>query len=100
MSWYPLDGTIFFIGSIAKQGPLDIVDDTDSSWKWGTGHHFFNTPSRFQESMISMGLSQDLGWREVMSWYVVGGEAYPVKGTTQQKPGRKRIFLIRGKSAP
>ena len=33
-----------------------------------------------------MGLSQDLDWREVMSWYAVGGAAYIVKATTQQKP--------------
>ena len=32
MSWYPLDGTIFFVGSIVEQGPLDIEDVTDSSW--------------------------------------------------------------------
>ena len=34
-----------------------------------------------------MGLSQDLDWREVMSWYAVGGEAYTVRGTAQQEPG-------------
>ena len=87
MSWYPLDGTIFFVGSTTEQGPLDIADVTDSSWQWGPGHHFFSSPSRFQESRINMGLSQDLDWREVMSWYAVGGEAYTVRGTTQQEPG-------------
>ena len=34
-----------------------------------------------------MGLNQDLDWREVMSWYAVGGEAYAVRVTTQQGPG-------------
>ena len=33
-----------------------------------------------------MGLSQDLDWREVMSWYAVGGAAYTVRGTTQKEP--------------
>ena len=35
-----------------------------------------------------MGLIQDLDWREVMSWYIVGGIDYTVRGTTQQEPGR------------
>ena len=34
-----------------------------------------------------MGLSQDLDWREVMSWYAVGGATYTVRGTAQQEPG-------------
>ena len=34
-----------------------------------------------------MGLSQELDWREVMSWYVVGGAAYAVTGTAQPEPG-------------
>ena len=34
-----------------------------------------------------MGLSQDLDWREVMSWYAVGGATYTVSGTTQQESG-------------
>ena len=33
MSWYPIDGMIFFIGSTTEQG-LDIADVTDSSWQW------------------------------------------------------------------
>ena len=45
MSWYPLGGTVFFVGSIAEQGPLDIVDVTDSSWQEGTGCRYFRTPS-------------------------------------------------------
>ena len=45
MSWYPLDGTVFFIGSTTEQGPLDITDVTDSRWQGGTGRHFFSTPS-------------------------------------------------------
>ena len=36
MIWYPLDGMIFFVGSTTEQGPLDMTDDTDSSWQWGT----------------------------------------------------------------
>ena len=87
MSWYPLDGAIFFIGIIAEQGPLHMIDVTDSSWQWDTGQHFFNIPSRLQESRISIGLSQGLDWREVMSWYTVGGAAYTVTGTAQQEPG-------------
>ena len=82
MSWYPLDGTVFFVGSTVEEGPLDITEVIDSSWQGGTGHHFFSTPSRFQESRISMGLSQDLDWREMMSWYAVGGAAYAATGTT------------------
>ena len=35
-----------------------------------------------------MGLSQELDWREVMSWYAVGGATYAVTGTAQQEPGR------------
>ena len=31
MSWYPLDGTVFFMGSRAEQETLDIVDVTNSS---------------------------------------------------------------------
>ena len=31
MSWYPLDGTVFFVGSTSDQGPLDIADVADSS---------------------------------------------------------------------
>ena len=65
MSWYPLDCTIFFVGSMTEQ-PLDIADVTNSSWQWGTGRHFFSTPSRFQQSRISVGLSQDLDWRELI----------------------------------
>lgn len=84
MSWYPLDGTIFFVGSTTEQGPLDIADVTDSSWQGGTGHHSFSTPSRFQQSRISVGLSQDLDWRGVMSWYTVDGTGYTVTGTAQQ----------------
>ena len=87
MSWYPLDGTVFFVASTVEQGPLDIVDVTDSSWQEGTGCRYFRTPSRFQESRISMGLSQELDWREVMSWYAVGGAAYAVTGTAQQELG-------------
>ena len=34
-----------------------------------------------------MGLSQDLDWREVMSWYAVGEATYTVRGTAQQEPG-------------
>ena len=83
MSWYPLDSTVFFVGSTTEQGPLDIVDVTDSSWQEGTGRRFFSTPSRFQESRINVGLIQDLDWREVMSWYAVGGASYTVIGTTQ-----------------
>ena len=82
MSWYPFDGTIFFIGSTAEQGPLDITYDTDSSGKWGTDRHLFSVPSRFQESRINIGFSQGLDWREVMSWYTVGGAAYTVIDTT------------------
>ena len=83
MSWYPLDGMVFFVGSTVEQGPLDIVDVTDSSRQGDPGHHFFITPSRFQEGRINMGLSQDLDWREVMSWYAIGGADYKVRGTTQ-----------------
>ena len=83
MSWYPLDGMVFFVGSTAEQGPLDIVDVTDSGWQEGTSRRFFSTPSQFQESRISVGLSQDLDWREVMSWYTVDGTAYTVTDTTQ-----------------
>ena len=57
MIWYLLDGTIFFVGSTAEQGPLDIAVVTNSSWHGGTSHHSFSTPSRFQESRIIMGLS-------------------------------------------
>ena len=31
-----------------------------------------------------MGLSQDLDWREVMSWYTVDGTTYTVTDTAQQ----------------
>ena len=31
-----------------------------------------------------MGLSQDLDWREVMSWYTVDGTTYTVTDTVQQ----------------
>ena len=85
MSWYPLDSTIFFVGSTTEQGPLDIVDVTDSSWQEGTGRRFFSTPSRFQGSRINVGLSQDLDWREVMSWYTVDGTTYIVTDTAQQE---------------
>ena len=80
MSWYPLDGTIFFVGSTTEQGSSDITDDTDSSWQWGTDRHFFNIPSWFQESRINIGFSQGLDWREMMSCYTVGGVAYIVIG--------------------
>ena len=83
MSWYPLDGTVLFVGSTAEQGPLDIVDVTDPRWQEGTDSHYFRTPSQFQESRISMGLSQDVDWREVMSWYAVGEAAYAVTSTSQ-----------------
>ena len=33
-----------------------------------------------------MGLSHNLDWREVMSWYAVGGVAYAATGTAQQEP--------------
>ena len=87
MSWYPLDGTVFFVGSTTEQGPLDIVAITNFSWQEGIGRRFFSTPSRFQESRINVGLSRDLDWREVMSWYAVRGAAYTIRGTTQQEPG-------------
>ena len=85
MSWYPLDGTILFVRSIADQGPLDMTYDTDSSWQWGIDRHFFSIPSLFQESRISIGFSQGLDWREVMSWYTVCGAAYTVIDTTLQE---------------
>ena len=82
MSWYPLDGMIFFVGSTARQGPLDMTDDTGSSWQWG---RFFSIPSRFQESRINSGFSQGLDWREVMSWYTVDGATYTVIDIAQQE---------------
>ena len=86
MSWYPPDGTMFFVGSTTEQGPLDIVDVTDPSWQEGTGCCYFRTPSQFQESRISIGLSQDLDWIEVMSRYAVGGATYAVTSAAQQEP--------------
>ena len=41
-----------------------------------------------------MGLNQDLDWREVMSWYAVGGATYTVRGTTQQSQGA--LMLVGG----
>ena len=87
MSWYPLDDTLFFVGSTTEQVPLDIVDVTNPSWREGTDCCYFRTPSRFQESKISMGLSQGLDRIEVMSQYAVGGAAYAVTGAAQQEPG-------------
>ena len=86
MSRYPLDGTVFSVGSTAEQEPLDILDVTDSSWQEGTSCHYLRT-SRFQESRVSMGLSRNLDWREVMSWYAIGGAANVVTGTTHREPG-------------
>ena len=45
MSWYPLDVMVFFGGSTAEQGPMDIAHVIDSSWQEDTSPHFFSTPS-------------------------------------------------------
>ena len=37
MSWYPPGGTIFSVGSIVQQGPLDMRRTTCSSWWWEGG---------------------------------------------------------------
>ena len=66
-------------------GPLDMEDDIDSSWQWGTDQNFFSIPSRFQEIRINIGFSQGLDWREVMSWYTVGGESYTVIDIARQE---------------
>lgn len=86
MSWYPIDGVISLVRGIVEQRPPDMSETTCSSWQWDTCRQLFNIPSWHQESRISIGLSQGLDLREVMSWYTVGRVAFTAGAIAQQDP--------------
>lgn len=86
MSWYPTDGVSFLVRGITFSEPLEVRDVTCFSWQQDVGWPLISISKQCQHDEIGFGPCPRLDWREVMSWYVVGGETYTARVIAQHEP--------------